>query len=320
MTFRFPADVTRADTNVPVPLDQIELQPDLKDRYEQLLGRIASLGSAVVAFSGGVDSTFLLHAAKAALGDTVVAASGLSETYADEEMDDARRFAGLIGVRYEVVPTMELNDPRYADNSHQRCYFCKQELYTRLAALRDQLGFATVIDGANADDLADFRPGARAATELGVRSPLQEAGLTKAEIRTLSRAFDLPTWDKPAVACLSSRFAYGDPITVEKLSQVGRAERAIRRLGFRGARVRHHDAVARIEVPPDLLEQAFAVRAELTEAVRAAGYRYVTLDLEGYRTGSQNEVLNARLQSGGLRSPGAVRPGTEQRPEPGPEP
>lgn len=275
--------------------------PETAERYDWLLSLLTDLESVVVAFSGGVDSTLLLYAAKEALGDRVAAASGLSETYAEEEMADARRLAALIGVPYEVVPTMELTDPRYANNSHQRCYFCKSELYTRLDTVRDRLGFAAIVDGANADDVQDFRPGARAAAELGVRSPLQEVGLTKDEIRALSAGFDLPTWDKPAVACLSSRFAYGDPITIEKLSKVGRAERELGKLGFRGARVRHHDTVARIEVPLDRLEEAIAQRAGIVAAVRAAGYRYVTLDLEGYRTGSQNEVLHARLKPGGLR-------------------
>jgi uncharacterized protein len=294
--------------NTPEAARSVEatLDFDTSERYRKLIALVGSLGPVVVAFSGGVDSTLLLHAAHAALGDVVVAASGLSETYAEEEMADAARLAALIGVRYELVPTMELTDPRYASNSHQRCYFCKSELYGRLESLRTSLGYATIVDGANADDVQDFRPGARAATELGVRSPLQEVGLTKAAIRQLSAAFGLPTWDKPAVACLSSRFAYGDPITVEKLSQVGKAERALRRLGFRGVRVRHHDTVARVEVPPDQLEAAFARRDEVVEAVRSSGYRYVTLDLEGYRSGSQNEVLNARLKPGRLRRPGTV--------------
>lgn len=292
--------------HVPARTGPADLDPALAPAWAGLTGLLSGFGSVVVAFSGGVDSSLLLHAAHATLGERAVAASGLSETYAEEEMADARRVAALIGARYEIVPTMELHDPRYADNTHQRCYFCKSELYGRLDVLRRELGFAVVIDGANADDLSDFRPGARAAAEFGVRSPLQELGIGKDVIRALSAAFGLPTWDKPAVACLSSRFAYGDPITVEKLATVGKAERGLHRLGFRGARVRHHDTVARIEVPPERLDEAFLRRAELVEAVRLAGYRYVTLDLEGYRMGSQNEGLNARLQPGGLRGPGAL--------------
>jgi uncharacterized protein len=176
---------------------------------------------------------------------------------------------------------MELTDPRYASNNHQRCYFCKSELYAKLSLVQRERGLAAIVDGANADDLGDFRPGARAANELNVRSPLQEAGLTKAAIRALSAELGLPTWDKPAAACLSSRFAYGDPITVEKLRRVATAERGIRALGFRGFRVRHHDTLARLEFPAEQLADALAQREPIVAAVKAAGYQYVALDIEG---------------------------------------
>jgi len=222
------------------------------------------------------------------LGDRCIAASGLSETYAPEEMAEARSLAAEMGVRYELLNTMELTDQRYADNTHQRCFFCKQELYSRLSQFARETGFATVIDGSNADDLDDFRPGLRAARDLGVRSPLQEAGLTKAEIRLMSAELGLRTADKPAVACLSSRFAFGDRITVEKLQQVSRAETGIRRLGFRGFRLRHHGQIARLEFREQDLDRAFLNRQDIVRAVKDAGYRFVTLDLEGYKTGSMN--------------------------------
>lgn len=272
------------------------LPPELDAKWNALIDSMRSLGSCVVAFSGGVDSALLLKAGVTALGDRAIAATGLSETYAPEEMEEARAVAAEIGAVHVMVRTMELTDPRYANNSHQRCFFCKTELYTQLQAYAKQHGYAAVVDGTNADDLGDFRPGIRAANQLGVRSPLQEAELTKQEIRDISQWLALPTWDKPAAACLSSRFAYGDPITVEKLSQVAKAESHIRRLGYRGFRVRHHDEIARIEMPVDQLADALVDREAIVAGVKAAGYRFVTIDLDGYQSGRMNEGLNARLK------------------------
>ncbi len=275
-------------------------------KESRLTDALVKCGSVLVSFSGGVDSSYLLKIAHDALGDAAVAATGLSQTYAAEEMDEAGAIAREIGAEHVMIETAELTDPRYADNTHQRCFFCKTELYSRLVECARSRGIRVVIDGSNADDLDDFRPGLRAARELGVRSPLQEVGLTKAEVRHLSSRLGLRTWDKPAAACLSSRFEYGDPITVDKLKRVASAESAVRQLGFRGFRVRHHDAIARLELPREQFEEAIQRADELTDAVRAAGYRHVVLDLAGYRSGSMNEVLNARLKQGGLRRPSTV--------------
>ena len=282
-----------------------DIEPAIQARLDFCLDRIARLNSAMVAFSGGVDSALVLRLATIALPGRTIAGTGLSASYAKEEIAEAESVAAAIGAPHLMIETMELTDPRYADNTHQRCFFCKSELYSRMNAKAAELGYAAVLDGANADDLGDFRPGLRAATQLGVISPLAEAGMTKADVRAAAKALDVPIWDKPAAACLSSRFQYGDPITVEKLRQVAEAERAIRAFGVRGFRVRHHDDIARLEIPVAQMEIVLEHRGAIIEGVKNAGYRYVTLDLEGFRSGSMNEVLNARLKSTGLRGPGA---------------
>ncbi|HVB65574.1 MAG TPA: ATP-dependent sacrificial sulfur transferase LarE [Nitrolancea sp.] len=273
-----------------------------QEKYSQIQQIMADLGSVVVAYSAGVDSTLVLRIARDALGERVVAATGLSDTYPDEEMAEARTLAAEMGVEHVMVRTEELTDPRYAMNSHQRCFFCKNELYGKLRELADQRGIPHIVDGTNADDLGDHRPGLRAARQIGVRSPLQEVGMTKAEIREISNELGLRTWDKPAFACLSSRFPFGTPITLEKLKQVADAERGIRQLGFRGFRVRHHDKLARLEVDPADFPRVLERHDEVVACIRAAGYRFVTLDLQGYRSGSLNEGL-----------PSAVLASTESR-------
>lgn len=294
-----PSSTTR-ESNAPL------IERSLDEKLGDLRAALRSMESVLVSFSGGVDSALVLKVAHDELGERAVAATGLSGTYAPEEMAEAAEVAKSIGARHVMVETMELTDPRYADNTHQRCFFCKTELYGKLREKADELGLHEVVDGSNADDAGDFRPGMRAARDLRVRSPLLDAGLNKREIRELSRRFGLKTWDKPAAACLSSRFAYGDPITIEKLKQVAAAESFLRSLGYRGFRVRHHGEVARLEFPAEKLPDVLERRNEITAGVKAAGYKYVAVDLDGYRLGSMNEVLNARLQQSGLRRSGPV--------------
>lgn len=250
------------------------------------------LGSCIVAFSGGVDSALVLHVATQELGGRALGITARSESLAEREYAGALRFANGIDARHEVIETRELHDLAYAANPINRCYFCKSELYGRLAEIARERGIPHIVDGFNRDDEGDWRPGRKAAREHGVRSPLHEAGFRKADVRELARKLGLEIWDKPALACLSSRFPYGTPITLELLRQVDRAEQAVHDAGFRACRVRHHGEIARIEVPPEDVAVVAdpARRARIVEGVRAAGYRYVTLDLGGYVSGGFNET------------------------------
>ena len=267
--------------------------PDLETKRKRLDAILENLGSALVAFSGGVDSTLLVAEARRVLGrDKVLAVTAESETYVPEELERARTLAARLDVEHLVVQTRELDVPNFRHNPPDRCYWCKRELFTRLGRLAKERGLAAVCDGANADDPKEHRPGLRAAAELGVRSPLKEAGFTKADVRELSRQLGLPTWNRPAMACLASRFPYGAEITPEALERVARAERFLRSLGYETCRVRDHFPVARIEVAADALARLLTERECITREFRKVGYAYVTLDLEGYRPGAMDETLS----------------------------
>jgi uncharacterized protein len=274
--------------------------PDLRRDWEALRAVVAPLGSAAVAFSGGADSALVLRACRDSLAPgRTVAVTGRSESLKPAELERARELALSLEVRHEVVDTLEVLDPAYAANGPDRCWHCKTELYGKVEERARALGLAAVVDGLNADDRVEERPGARAAAERGVRSPLREAGLGKARVRALSRALGLPTWDKPAEPCLSSRIPFGTAVTPERLARVRAAEEVLARLGFPVHRVRHHESVARVELPVEDLPRAMepATRRAIVEGLRAAGYAYVALDLEGFRSGSAHEALRGGAQS-----------------------
>jgi uncharacterized protein len=271
------------------------LSSDLDAKRVRLIDILRGYGSAAVAFSGGIDSTVVAKAAQLALGDRAVAVTGDSPSVARAEIDEARKLAELIGIRHDVIRTDEFVNPDYVRNDGTRCYYCKDELYGQIETLLPRLGVSVICSGANLDDQGDYRPGLKAAAEHRVRHPLQEAGFRKSDVRALARAWDLPTWDKPASPCLSSRLAPGVEVSPERTRRVEEAEAYLRQMGYRECRVRlHHGELARIEVPADELARLAdpEIRRELVNRLKELGFQFVTLDMEGFRSGSLNSLVS----------------------------
>jgi uncharacterized protein len=276
------------------------LPQDLSKKYEKLQELLQEMGSVAIGYSGGVDSTLLLKVATDVLGSSALAMIGRSETYPTREFEEALELAGKIGARYVVVTTEETDVLKFRENPPDRCYYCKTELFGKLGEIAAREGIAWIADGTITDDLGDFRPGMRARNEKDVRSPLLEAGLSKADVRQISKHIGLPTWDKPAFACLSSRFPYGMAVTKENLSKVDAAETFLRNMGFRFLRVRFHDErTARIEVGMEEISRLVEdrVREQVVRKLKELGFMYVTLDLQGYRSGSMNDALPEEIRS-----------------------
>ncbi len=264
-------------------------------QLEALRALFAEMPSVLVCFSGGVDSAFVLKVAHDVLGERCLGMTALSPALPLSERDEAGALARELGARHVLVDSHEIDDPSYVANATDRCYHCKSELYTVAQREADARGIAVVVNGTNLDDLGDYRPGLDAAREAGVRSPLVEARFTKADVRRCAQLVDLRVWDKPAAACLASRIPYGTSVTMERLRQIDRAETAIRALGLRQVRVRYHESLARVEVAQPEMERAFSLRKEISAACKGAGFAFATLDLDGYRLGSHNEVVRLRV-------------------------
>lgn len=268
--------------------------PELVKQRDLLLSTLRGYGRVAVAFSGGIDSTVVAQAAHLALGDLAVAVTAVSDSLASGELEEAEALAKQIGIRHRIIRTEEFADPNYLRNNTDRCYFCKSELYGRLSSLLGELGVDVIASGANTDDLGDHRPGMRAAAENGVRHPLQECNLGKAQVRALAKGWGLPTWDKPATPCLSSRIAYGEEVTPERVKMIDAAESWLRARGLVLLRVRYHKGdLARVEIPIEEISRFAApgMREEMSKAFRALGFKYITLDLDGLRSGSMNAVI-----------------------------